>query len=257
VAQDYGAPLQEPHESSIHSEQEVIEIDDTTILDESSLMASGESDFEVVEVRREGSQLQNSTRSVSSARKRKRSADNALDIARESVRSKESATGLSDRTRTVDIDAQIDDNLIEYAGCRRDDMDPIHDIIDLEDEEWDDGAHLHWSPSPKQPPRRFDKDQFPLAWEEPDISDLDRAGMLQDEELTEMEPGSFALESDDLEFSDEETAEDAEHVVAEDVVTAGKESVAASIARGMPNYDVLDLDQLQVSRTGSYISEIC
>jgi hypothetical protein len=256
VAKDSGAPLQEPDESSIQSEQEVIEIDDTTVLDDSSHVASGESDFEVVEVRREGSQVRDSARSNSSAaKKRKRSADNALDGAWESVRSKESGTGLSDRLRTVDMDVTIDNNLVDYAGGRQDDMDPMHDIIDLEDEEFDSEAHLHWSPSPELPPRRFDEDQFPLAWEEPENSDLDRAGILQDAELTELEPGSFAVESDELELSDEETVEDAGSVVAAAEVTIGKESVEELIARGMPNYDVLDLEQLQVSQSDSDKSE--
>jgi len=251
VAEDSGAPLREPDDSTSHGEQEVIEIDDTTVLDESSHVSSGDSDFEVVEVRREGSQLRDSVRSVSSAdRKRKRSADNALDVVRESVRSKDSATGLSDRLRIVDMDSTIDNKLVEHASDRQDDMDPVHEIIDLEDEEWNDGAHLHWSPSPDQPARRFDEDEFPLAWEEPENSDLDRQGAgHEEEELSELEPGSFALDSDELEFSNEETVEDAGLVEVEVLVRAGKESVVDSIARGMPNYDVLDLDQLQVSRS--------
>jgi hypothetical protein len=265
--EDSGTRRPELDRFSSPSETSVIEIDDTTVLDEASERASSD-DFEVIEVKKGMSgggaervisgralgvaentwQRHDSARSVSSSgRKRKRSPNNTLDISnQESVRSKDSGTGVSERFQAFNVERSV-------SPLGREEFDAGIDVIDLEDDYWGDGAQLHWSPSPS---RDVEAAGLPesapgspnLA---PNMDELDYepedveggAGVLN------FEPGSFAADSSAEEFefegSEEEVEMPEEPVVS--VAPAVAETLAEQRARGMPDYEKMDLDDLQVS----------
>ena len=253
------------------SESEVIEIDDTTVQDEASERASSDG-FDMIVCKREPRsvsqatttetsdrslalpretlQRKDSTRSVSSSgRKRKRSVDNAADSTKnDSVRSKESATGVSERFQSFNVDRSV-------SPPGRAEFEAGIDVIDLEDDYWGDGAHLHWSPSPT---RRTDVVDLPPSLPvspgpAPDLEELDYdpQDMVGGEGILEFEPGSFAADSSAEDFELEESEESEEEVEVLEVpvvqvATIGTETTADRQARGMPNFGEMDLDVLQV-----------
>lgn len=265
--EDSGTRRPELDRFSSPSETSVIEIDDTTVLDEASERASSD-DFEVIEVKKGVSgggaeraisgralgvaentwQRHDSARSVSSSgRKRKRSPNNTLDISnQDSVRSKDSGTGVSERFQAFNVERSV-------SPLGREEFDAGIVVIDLEDDYWGDGAQLHWSPSPSRdveaaglPESAPGSPNLAPNMEELDYEPGDVEG---GEGVLEFEPGSFAADSSAEEFefeaSEEEVEMPEEPVVS--VAPAVAETLADQRARGMPDYEKMDLDDLQVS----------
>lgn len=258
------------------SEPEVIEIDDTTVLDERSGRVSSEEDFEVIEVKREGApvrapaketssrslvfprdpmQREDSARSFdSSGRKRKRSTDRPADTSKnDSVRSKESTTGVSDRFQAFNVERSA-------SPFGRAEFDAGVDVIDLEDDHWGDGAHLHWSPSPSPNREIAPPHSWPASPElapEPaqilEELDYDLEDMAGGEGILDFEPGSFAADSSAEEFDLEKSESEEEEQIevrkppVVQVPAVQPETSADRRGRGMPDYERMDLDQLQVS----------